>query len=322
MQIATYKNFQAYNKLIDILFYVFLTLAIAIIIYIVYTETGSFLAILFALTIIYIISFITCKITKISTAAPTISYIILMVITIAAEYNGILTIVNSEKKYSIMAVVILIGVLIAMVISRKYESQAPIIYRIKDSFLGITHGLKAKKNYNEELHKDTNTLYANHLKFENEKLLKKLEEDYIAQRNDLLNQETEAKNKYDEEKYHLDNLLSKKEEIEHRLTLKNTGAQDYELKTQKEETLKKIYEQNNITEKLLTQTEKIKNYIKELDKTYERDIYYLKTYYKMRYTSYINHIDELLTGTQNKIIKVPYEKINTKGDYGYERTTI
>ena len=87
-------------------------------------------------------------------------------------------------------------------------------------------------------------------------------------------------------------------------------------------TRKKIYEQNNITENLLTQTEKIKNYIKELDKTYERDIYYLKTYYKMRYTSYINHIDELLTGTQNKIIKVPYEKINTKGDYGYERTTI
>jgi hypothetical protein len=194
----------------------------------------------------------------------------------------------------------------------KYESPVSIYYRIKDAISGMNYGKKIKKIKDEETVFNTNTIYANNLLFERDKLLFQLSEDYNEEHFKLDNLLKKSIDKQEKEKDELQYLEEKMNNINARLKEKLSGAQDYELHVQKEQLKEKISKQKNILLEVNQEVVKNTNALTELDKIYDNEQYYIKNAYCMRYGNYVERIQDKLIKTKYDLNVISFEELTVE----------
>ena len=307
----TYRKYLNFNKLFDVFFLLILFLIVIFIFGAIYYYTESYVLLFLLSTIIYCIGIYVCKLYEIKVLLPSIMFFIISALLFAfllfseeSKYQQ-----NSISEYvPIIAIVIGMGALIFVLY--KYETPVAIYLRIKDVINGLNYGGKIKKINDESASYNTNTLYSNHLLFEREKLLFQLNEDYRERYFELDNLLKKSIDQQEKEKYELNDLEENLEKINLRLKEKISGAQDYELHVQKNILKKRISDQKDNLIKINDEVTKNQNSLLELKNIFDKEKYYIKNAYNMRYRSYTEKLQDKLIKTNYQIEVIPFESLN------------
>lgn len=307
----TYRKYLNFNKLFDVFFLLILFLIVIFIFGAIYYYTESYVLLFLLSTIIYCIGIYVCKLYEIKILLPSIMFFIISALLFAfllfseeSKYQQ-----NSISEYvPIIAIVIGMGALIFVLY--KYETPVAIYLRIKDVINGLNYGGKIKKINDESASYNTNTLYSNHLLFEREKLLFQLNEDYRERYFELDNLLKKSIDQQEKEKYELNDLEENLEKINLRLKEKLSGAQDYELHVQKNILKKRISDQKDNLIKINDEVTKNQNSLLELKNIFDKEKYYIKNAYNMRYRSYTEKLQDKLIKTNYQIEVIPFESLN------------
>mgnify|MGYP003303102824 CR=1 FL=1 len=307
----TYRKYLNFNKLFDVFFLLILFLIVIFIFGAIYYYTESYVLLFLLSTIIYCIGIYICKLYEIKIVLPSIMFFIISALLFAfllfseeSKYQQ-----NSISEYvPIIAIVIGMGALIFVLY--KYETPVAIYLRIKDVINGLNYGSKIKKINDESASYNTNTLYSNHLLFEREKLLFQLNEDYRERYFELDNLLKKSIDQQEKEKYELNDLEENLEKINLRLKEKLSGAQDYELHVQKNILKKRISDQKDNLIKINDEVTKNQNSLLELKNIFDKEKYYIKNAYNMRYRSYTEKLQDKLIKTNYQIEVIPFETLN------------
>ena len=111
------------------------------------------------------------------------------------------------------------------------------------------------------------------------------------------------------QKEELDDMLERLNIINQRLSVKHTGAQDFELCNQKKELKEKISKQKVIVSELETKVKTLKNNILELNDIYPKTQFYISNAYNIRYMNYCNCIKDKLSLTDFKLNIIPFNDL-------------
>ncbi len=306
--LRTYRKYLNFNKLFDMFLMLSALVFIIVSFYLVYYYTESYV-LLFSITVIlYTISLYICKLYEIKLMLPTIVFIAISFVLF------IFSIITLDTNYEPMKLsnfvplsLILIGSISLVFWLYKYETPVSIYLRIKDSVNGMNQGNKIKKIKDDKQIFTTDTLYANSLLFEREKLLRQLNEDYKEEYFKVDNLLKKSIDKQEKEKYKLDDLEKSLSKVNTRLKGKLSGAQDYELNNQKKELTEKIIEQKSVLVEVNDEVTKNSNTLVELKDTFEKESYYISNAYTMRYRSYTDKIQNKLINTRYRLRVLPFE---------------
>ncbi len=308
-QLKTYRNFVLINKLLDLVIYLIIFAVITTFVFICYYATKSIFVLILILTIIYLISYYIAKLFEKKVLVPSIIYIVISIILILYVWYYEEGNVNLELTDFLLSGSIFLFISALLMTLYKYETPISIYYKTKDYFSAVSYGKKIKRKFLDNKNPTTETPYSTNLFFEKNKLLGKLNEDYVAESNDLENKFIKRKEQYKNIKEELDDLEEQINSVKQRIKKKNSGAQEYELFNQRKVLREKITKKRKKTVKFNIKLNKIKNSKIELKNNYEKNQYYISNAYNMRYQDYSNTIKERLTLTDFNLNIVPFDSI-------------
>ena len=313
----TYKHYLFINKLLDLITYLIIFTIYITFSFLIYYTTKSFFILFIIMTVIYIIGLFIGKLFEIKILFPSLLYICISIsiISIICYYED--SNINLDLIEYLLISSIFIFVVLLMIILNKYETPMPVYYKLKDYFKAVSFSKKIK---NKKIkNPSTENPYTVNLSFERKKLLCKLNEEYIVLSNEI-------ENDYVKESRNLKNTVEKLEDldeqlvnIEQRLKRKNSGAQEYELCTQRKKLKEEIDIQKNITVALDIEINNLKNQKIELKNVYDKNSYYISNAYNMRYINYVNTIKERLSSTKNKLTIIAFDSIEKKLEENNEK---
>ena len=114
----------------------------------------------------------------------------------------------------------------------------------------------------------------------------------------------------------LKDYLSQLDKIEKRLSIKHSGAQDFELCNQKKNIKEVLKLQKEKVSTLDSEVKSLKNNLSELDDTFNKNKFYISNGYNIRYINYCNQIKEKLCLTDFKLDIVSFDLVikNLEGE--------
>lgn len=309
----TYRRYLNFNKFVDMFLMLVVFVILTLIFGAVYYYTESYVLLFLVCLTVYCISIYLGKLFEVKLLLPSIMFFIVtaLLFTFLLLSDETKYMENSFTDY-VPLVIILVGIVALIFGLYKYETPVAIYLRIKDALSGLNYGSKIKRINDEEIEFNTNTLYANNLSFEREKLLKQLNEDYREEYFILDNLLKKSIDKQKNQQDILDDMESNLEKINTKLKGKLSGAQDYELNNQKKELKEKIVAQKEVLVEVNDEVTKNKNSLSELDNIFEKETYYIENAYNMRYKSYIERIQDKLLKTNYKLKVLPFEQLSVK----------
>lgn len=310
----TYKRYLNFNKLFDMFFLLVIFVLLTFMFGAIYYYTESYVLLFTICVIIYCISVYLCKLFEVKLLLPSIMFFLItsLLFTFLLLSDDTKYMQNSFSDY-VPIIIIVIGIGGLIFALYKYETPVAIYLRIKDAFTGLNYGNKIKRINDEKIKFNTNTLYANNLLFEREKLLFQLSEDYREEYFILDNLLKKSIDKQNKEKYVLEDLELALDKINTRLKGEISGAQDYELNNQKKELKDKIVVQKDLLIQVNDEVTKNANSLLELDNIYKNEKYYISNAYGMRYRSYTERLQDKLIKTKYKLDVVPFESLSMEG---------
>lgn len=306
----TYRRYLNFNKLFDMFFLLVIFVILTFIFGAVYYYTESYVLLFTICVCIYCVSFYLCKLFEVKLLLPSIMFFLItaLLFTFLLLSDETKYMQNSFSDY-VPLIIIVVGLGGLIFALYKYETPVAIYLRIKDAFNGLSYGNKIKKINDEEIQFNTNTLYANNLLFERDKLLFQLTEDYNEEHFNLDNLLKKSIDKQKKEKEELLYLEEKMNNINTKLKGKISGAQDYELNIQKNQLKDKISEQMELLVLVNDEVTKNKNSLAELENIFKNETFYIKNAYGMRYKSYIERLQDKLVKSQYKLDVVSFESL-------------
>ena len=309
----TYRKYLNFNKFVDMFLLLVVFVILTLIFGAVYYYTESYVLLFLVCLVIYCICVYLGKLFEVKLLLPSIMFFIVtaLLFTFLLLSDETRYMENSFSDY-VPLVIVLVGIIALIFGLYKYETPVALYLKIKDSLSGLKYGSKIKRINDEKIEFNTNTLYANNLFFEREKLLKQLNEDYREEYFILDNLFKKSVEKQKNQQDILDDMESNLEKINTKLKGKISGAQEYELNNQKKELKEKIVAQKEVLVEVNDEVTKNKNSLAELANIFEKETYYIENAYNMRYKSYVERIQDKLLKTNYKLKVVPFELLSIK----------
>lgn len=309
MKLRTYRNYLLFNKLLDLIIYLIGFTIITAFSFMVYYTTKSFIMLFLVMIVIYLLGVFIAKLFEIKILLPSIIYLLLSITLIFLISYFEQDNINSELIEFALILLVILTIISLIITLYKYETPTSIFYKVKDFFSGISYGKKIKTKFLDNKKPDTITPYSTNLIFEKTKLLHKLTEEYTEELNILENKLVKEEEKLKVQTEELNDMLERLDIINQRLSVKHTGAQDFELCNQKKELKKKISEQKVIVSDFETKVKTLKNDIVELNDIYPKTQFYISNGYNIRYMNYCNAIKDKLSLTDYKLNIIPFNEL-------------
>lgn len=309
MKLNTYRNYLLFNKLLDLIIYLIIFTIVTTFSFMVYYTTKSFIMLFLVMLIIYLIALTVAKLFEIKILLPSIIYLLLSLTLIFLITYFEQASMNSELIEFSLIILVILTVIALITTVYKYETPTSIFYKLKDFFSGVSYGKKIKTKFIENKTPNTITPYSTNLMFERTKLLHKLSEEYKEEHFNLENKIIKKTEELNTQKDELNDMLKQLDNIEKRLKIKHTGAQDFELCNQRKSLKEKLNVQKEKVSVLEVDVKTLKNDLLELDDTYQKNKFYISNGYNMRYMNYCNAIKEKLSLTQFKLNIVSVDKV-------------
>ena len=316
MKLKTYRNYLLFNKLLDLMIYLILFTLITTFSFMVYYTTKSFIMLFLVMIVIYLIGLTIAKLFEIKILLPSICYALVSFILIFLITYYEQETINSDLIEFALILLVILTIISLIITVYKYETPTSVLYKLKDFFSGVSYGKKIKTKFYDNKNPNTITPYSTNLVFEKIKLLHKLEEEYNGEHNNLENNVIKKSYEFNTQNDLLKDYLSQLDKIEKRLSIKHSGAQDFELCNQKKNIKEVLKLQKEKVSALESEVKSLKNNLSELDDTFNKNKFYISNGYNIRYINYCNQIKEKLCLTDFKLDIVSFDLVikNLEGE--------